>query len=478
MDALRWPIPESYLQDRFIIAISLLLIVSICFGFAFDLPWIGLIIPTIVIGGYLLLFHLHWVYRILFLLIPFSMELELPGGLGTDIPGEPLLWVMSAVTLFLILIKGLPSLACNTISMLLFAHLTWILCASIFAIYPVIAFKYSAAKLWYILPFYLLPFYLIRNIISLRIILKYFALGTLVASIYFFIQHASMDLSYLSRTNAGQPIWRNHVNYACTLVLNLPILWYLYRSSSHPDRWMYVMWSLLLWIFIYFAFTRIAYLAIIVSIIYVFVLKWRITKLTIGLSLISILILVAWLFQHNQYVHLAPQYDKTIMQIDFENKISATAQGRDISTMERLHRWVAGANMIQDRPLSGFGPANFYRTYRPYTIYSFETYVSHNPEHSGIHNYFLMLLVEQGYIGLSIFLLIIFITMIKIEKAYHLHREMVYKDLFMMAGCILVMIITINAVNDMIEVIKIGGVFFLILYVVESRLSNHKQLNK
>jgi len=68
--------------------------------------------------------------------------------------------------------------------------------------------------------------------------------------------------------------------------------------------------------------------------------------------------------------------------------------------------------MAADRPLVGFGPGAFYESYVPYTLSSFQTYVSDNPEKSGIHNYYLMTSVEQGIPGLILFLILTILPLI------------------------------------------------------------------
>jgi O-antigen ligase len=60
--------------------------------------------------------------------------------------------------------------------------------------------------------------------------------------------------------------------------------------------------------------------------------------------------------------------------------------------------------MFDDSKWLGHGPGNFYPTYKKYTVTEFSTYLSDNDEKSTVHNYFLLLLVEQGIIGLAIFL--------------------------------------------------------------------------
>ncbi len=435
-------------------------------GVSYHQEWIGIIIPSLITACYLVLFHSKLLFKFLFFLIPLSMEMEIPGGVSTDLFGEPVLWILFIYTLIIILKEGVPKIAFNSISFLLLLHLSWIMVTGILAVHPIISLKYWAAKLWYVIPFYLLPFYFIKDYDDVRQILKFFIAGLIAAALYFFIQHYFQDLSYMSRTNAGKPIWRNHVNYACTLVIGLPMIWYVWKTSRHPDRWVYWLLFGMVIFFIYFAYARIAYLCMITSIMYVFILRFKFSKLAILSSLLICAVAIVLLHKENQYVHLAPEYEKAVMQLDFERKISSTTTGEDISTMERLHRWVAGKNMIHQRPVTGFGPANFYRTYRPFTLFSFETYVSDNPDRSGIHNYYLMLWVEQGIPGLIIFLFIIFSAILKIEYDFHKTENNSSKILLIFTGLILIMILTINTINDMIEVIKIGGIFFFNLFLI------------
>ena len=449
-----------------IIGVIVLVTGVTCIGVWLEEYWIALLIPLCLTATYLISFHLKILFRLLFFTIPLSMELELPGGFSTDFPGEPILWLLFISVVFLIAIKGIPKQSINIISAFLYVHWTWIVVVSLFALIPFISFKYSLAKIWYILPFYLLPFFLFKDPGEIRSIFKFFITGLLLASVYFFINHYLLDLTYMDRTNAGKPIWRNHVNYACTLIISMPMLWYLWKTSRHPDRWIYIFLTGLFLFFSYFAFARISYICIAAVIIYYFILKLKLTRSAIAITLMSTGVLVVFLAKNNTYLSLAPHYDKAIMQLDFDRKISATTTGEDISTMERLHRWVAGSNMITARPLLGFGPGNYYSAYRPYSVYSFETYVSDNPERSGIHNYYLMVLVEQGIIGFLIFLSLITIALCKIERVYHKAKTNELKCLSLAVGCIIIMILSINAINDMIEVIKIGGIFFFILFLI------------
>ena len=164
-------------------------------------------------------------------------------------------------------------------------------------------------------------------------------------------------------------------------------------------------------------------------------------------------------------LHYAPDYETTVSHERFDRLIEASYQFKDISTMERAYRWMAGLEMIAERPLLGFGPANFYENYQAYSVNSFQTYVSDNPEKSGIHNSYLMLIVEQGFIGLLIFLSLIVAVFWKIaqNRSTFLSKPITQLAIFWLVGICVVLLL-----NDMIEVIKFGPFFFLGLWITAS----------
>ena len=128
------------------------------------------------------------------------------------------------------------------------------------------------------------------------------------------------------------------------------------------------------------AFTRAAYISLFCWPILYFVVKYKLTKYLIPLSLVIVCTASIYISQNNRYVSLAPDYSTTIYHGNFKDLLTATLKGKDISSMERVHRWVAGGHMIFENPIVGFGNNTFYHTYQPYTRAIFETYVSDNPE--------------------------------------------------------------------------------------------------
>jgi O-antigen ligase len=139
----------------------------------------------------------------------------------------------------------------------------------------------------------------------------------------------------------------------------------------------------------------------------------------------------------------------------------ATYRLKDLSNAERVYRWVAGIRMVKDSWKTGFGPSTFYDQYKPYTLPSFKTYVSNNPERSTVHNYFLLMLIEQGFIGCLLFIMLLGFSFWYCQKIYLRTNDYFWRAVVAAIASILAMQCIINFLSDMIETDKVGSIFYL-----------------
>jgi O-antigen ligase len=191
--------------------------------------------------------------------------------------------------------------------------------------------------------------------------------------------------------------------------------------------------------------------------------KWRFTKLAVAGLVVLSTIGLAWLFQDNHYLRFAPSYQETIYHDDFSSHLSSTFEGKDASSMERVYRWVAASRMIHDRPWMGVGSGNFNNYYQSYTVTSFETYLSDNEERSTVHNYYLLMLTEQGWPGLCIFLLLTFMVFVYGEYIYFRMKTRENKRAVMILLLVMFSIIINLLLSDMLESDKVGPFFFMVI---------------
>ena len=175
---------------------------------------------------------------------------------------------------------------------------------------------------------------------------------------------------------------------------------------------------------------------------------------------------VFYLKSNDRYLQFAPDYKSTIFHTNFREHLIATYQLKDVSTAERFYRWIAGVRMIRDSWMNGFGPSSFYRQYKSYTQPAFKTWVSRNREQSTVHNYFLLLIIEQGVIGLFLFLVLLGALFWYAQSIYHRTTDRFWKVVVAAVSAILVMECAINFLSDMIETDKAGSIFYLCVAVL------------
>jgi len=404
-----------------------------------------------------------YIYYFFFAILPFSVEIQV-GSLGTDLPSEPIMLILTGICVVLGITRSSQlskSFFIHPISIIIVLHLSWIFFTSLCSSVPVFSIKYFLAKLWYVLPFFYLPFLIMKREEDYRRIFSFLGMGLFVAIVYVLMRHAAEGFSFESSNRVLRPIFRNHVSYAVMLVAFLPYFWYMIRNNSKMVPVLKYGLLFLLLLAVYFSYTRAAQASVLLAIAFYWVVKWRLVKLGIGGALICVTLLVVHLSTDNGYMDYAPDFKKTIAHKKFDNLVEATTKMQDISTVERFYRWIAGAYMIAEKPIVGFGPSTFYTKYDGYTVSSYVTYVSDNPEKSGMHNNYLMVAVEQGIPGLIIMLIVAFLPLLYAENLYHKLTKESEKALVMAAAtCYFLVDVTI-LINELIEVDKIGPLFFL-----------------
>ncbi len=468
-------IPESSLWLFFGLSASILLSAGI---FVASGEKLVLGLPAGLLLVYQSLVDFRKVFFLLLFTIPLSIEFYF-GGFGTDLPTEPLVvGLMLSYGLFLMTKwKEVDmSFIKHPISLFLLVHLLWIAIATWFSELFLVSFKFLLAKIWYIVGYFFLAASIIKTEKDVKRFFWIIFIPLIIATIVTLIRHSAYGFSFADVKYVMRPCFRNHVLYAAILAIFVPIAflsttWYKNKSLI---KWGLVLGCIILLVATYLSYTRTAYLALIIGAGSYFIFRFKLVKLVSIISFIGIVAGCFYIVNDNKYLDYAPDFDKTISHYEFEDLVSATAKGQDVSTMERVYRWVAGMQMSRDEWLTGHGPGNFYNFYQSYSVTSFYTYVSDNPDKSGIHCYYLMVLVDQGIPGAIIFLLFTFFVLIKGEKIYHQTTNPERKKIVMMLLISLVIIDAFQLVNDMLETDKVGSFYFMYIAI----LINMDKLNK
>ena len=439
-------------------------------------------LPAFVLLLYLSIVDFQKVFYLLLICIPLSTEAVLPNGFGLDLPTEPLMVGLMAV-FFLFNLRHGRTLSNqffrHPISLLLLLHLGWVLVTTITSQSVFVSFKFLLAKLWYVTTFYYLAGRILKTEKAIRTFFWCILLPMLFTIVVTLVRHSAYGFSFEDVYRVLHPFYRNHVAYASIMSLFIPFVWF---ARYWYPKWSFKWWFLLgcipfLLLAVQLSYTRAAYVGIVIAIGVYFIIRFRQMKIAVGLASIGIVVGLSYFLPNNKYLEYAPEFEKTITHTDFDNLVEATYKMQDVSTMERFYRWIAGFRMVGEQPIFGFGPGNFYFFYKTYTVTSFKTYVSKNPEKSGIHSYYLMIAVEQGIVGALIFLSFSFYVLIKGEMIYHQTIKRIRKHIVMAALLSIVVIDSLLIINDLIETDKVGTLYFICLaLIVNVDLMNRRDL--
>ena len=476
----------TYINNRFDLNIfrsvpgffGILVIVSLLSAIASEVYFIA-VLPVVFLLIYVSIVDFKKVFFLLLVLLPLSMELDLTGGFSTDFPAE---FLMIGLTLVYLLyaLQNRAQLSTNFIrhplTILFLLHLGWTLVAMITSNSFGVSLKFMLAKTWYVTTFYFLAGRIFKNTKDFKAYLWLIFVPLVFSIIVINYKHSGYGFAFKDINKVVFPFYRNHVDYACLMALFFPIIvlsidWY----KNQWKGWLLRLGSLLILVGINYSYTRAAYVAIVLAVASYFIVRFRLMKISLVATLLGFTLLFGYLGHNNNYLELAPDFNKAITHKDFDNLVEATFKGEDISTMERVYRWVAGFQMIKEEPLTGFGPGTFVSFYESFTLSKFSTYVSDNPERSGIHSYYFMVMVEQGIPGILIFLIFVGFILMKGEEIYHQTKDPDGKLIVMMSILCIIVIDALLLINDMLETDKVGPFYFIaIALIVNQDLKNKR----
>lgn len=418
--------------------------------------------------------HIYW---LLLIVLPLSTEFNFTPSLGLDLPDEPLLIILSVAVLASILYQ--PSqfrfIVSSPIFRWIIAIVLWMFISLCYAPNQWLALKFILAKIWYILPLVFLTALIHQRSSNFKKTALLICIPMMLVITQTLIRHSFYGFDFVAIKKIMAPFFRNHVNYSAMLVCLIPIgllIHYFTKDLRKRNIIKAAIGIALLGLF--FAYSRGAWLALVVGIMTYWLIKKNILGKAILVGTIAAIIGLIVLINNNRFMQFAPEHDQTIFHENFSEHLNATIGLKDISNAERLHRWVAGVRMVAVKPWTGFGANSFYNNYQPYTAAQFKTWVSNNLEHSTVHNYFLLIAIEQGIPALILFVGFFIYLLMQTQQLYHQFQHNYYRKIALAVGIVMMMIASLNFTNDLIETDKIGGLFWLSIGILIALQEHHK----
>jgi O-antigen ligase len=464
---------EFLINNRASVFYSLLFVFSIVVAVALYqpvyllIPFLGIVVHKIL---ELSIKNTALVFLVIAISLPLSIEWQVTPSLSLDFPTEPLLILLS----FLAICKWLYNpnifpkvLLKSSLFFIILLHLMWLFLVIFFSSHEVLSLKFFIAKIWYVVPMVMMLQHVVTTYSQVQKAMQLIILSMLFVIAQSIVRHSFEGFSFEGIKYTLSPFFRNHVNYSATLVLLFPFLVYLkpfdkkYVKSVKNNCQIFIVTFFIIAIFL--AYSRGAWLAIVIGSFVGVLITYNKLKHFLLWIFIGFVCMITYLLANNTFLKFAPQFNTTIYHSNLSEHLQATIALKDVSNAERFYRWVAGFNMVKEHPITGFGTNTFYYHYKHYTAQLFKTWVSENKDHSTVHNYFLLTIVEQGLIGFILFASMVLFALLKAQKLYNAASNNNYKQLAKAIGVMLSMLVVLNFLSDLIETDKVGLFFWVSL---------------
>lgn len=437
----------------------------VCTGY-----YIVLVLPFLFY--YLLQIFYNWkiAYMLLLFCIPASVQIDLlRHTLAVSLPDEPMAWLF--LTLFIILLATKQHLIPkwwwnNPITLIIILQFLWLIVAVMFSEVWLFSLKFLIAKAWYIVCFFVFPVWIFKKKKDIRQALIIVLLPMLATMLIIVCRHSLLQFKFRSVQDAIGLLYYNHVEYAAVISIFLPFLIVSYPLIKPEQKWLKKILLIAILFFItaiFFSYARAAIIAVLFSALVAVAIRCKKVNFIIPFFYSLVILLLVYLIGFNKYTVLRPRYDHTYIRSSFSEHVIATFRGQDMSSMERLYRWIAAVRMSMARPLTGFGPHSFYYFYKQYTLASFKTYVSVNTERSTTHNYFLLMLTEQGWPAMLLYAILIIVVFAQAQRTYHRSTDKFYKACTLGLAMAFAACFVNNLFSELLETHKVGALFYLIL---------------
>jgi len=339
-----------------------------------------------------------------------------------DLPTEPLMLLLT----FIFIVKYISErtfdarILKHPITITLYIYLLWQLITSITSSMPLVSFKASISKLWFIIPFYFIATQLFKHEGNIR---KYFiAYGSSLTIVvtYTLVRHASHYFAQGPAHWVMSPFFRDHTSYGAVLALIIPIfagvnLLLVKKSTS---RILYWMGACILCTGLVFSYTRAAWLGLVGAFALWIIM---IFKIKIKYIVVPILIAGSLAYLNKDQIIISMAQNQTESSTSFSEHLSSmTNISSDASNLERLNRWSCAIRMFQERPIFGWGPGTYMFKYAPFQLESERTVISTNASDLGnAHSEYLGPLAESGLLGMLSVCTIFVVTILTAIRVFY-----------------------------------------------------------
>lgn len=353
---------------------------------------LGLLGATVLVIG--LAFLREWLILVFYALIAFSVEIDFGGGKhAITLPTEALIPVLVITTVLAVLVSGRFRYVRSPLNVAVGLYVLVIYASFLITREPISSIKALVRDTGYIFAGYVLLQRFVTDRRRLVILLvSCGAIQTLLVLYGFGTQAVGGIRIY---DDIAYPFFENHCIYAAYLVTTLAFLTafglgYLRGTKGTVVNILALMFAGA----VALTFVRAAWISIAFMLLY-FLLRFRGKEGSVNLLLTFLLL---------DLLAVAVILGTDVGQL-FVERFQTIGDTRYVANYDRLDRWLAALNMWRDEPIYGMGYGAYPDVYWDYVVYS-QAYST--DMRMGAHNLYFEIMAETGVIGLSVFLLMIY----------------------------------------------------------------------
>lgn len=444
--------------------ISLLYILINTVLIANEFYWFAAV-PVLIIFAFTFFYRLDLIYILVALLTPLSIDITNFGAsVGLAMPTEPILAALLVIFVFKLFYDRSydKEVFTHPISYSIYFYLIWMFITVVTSYDIAVSLKWFVAKLWLIIPMYFFGITVFKNIKNIPLFVWAYTIGFIPVIMFTLYVHAANGFSDHAAHWAMSPFFNDHTSYGAMLAMAIPIIFGLAISSdkrSQNTRLFTFIALFILLIAIYFSISRAAWLSIIAALGVYVMMKFRI-KLSFVLTIA--IIGFAIIFSFREQIIMKMEKNKQDSSDNFmEHVQSASNIATDASNLERINRWNSAIKLFMDRPLVGWGPGTYQFVYAPYQSVSDKTIISTNVGNKGTaHSEYLLILSEEGVLGLVSFLVILILVATTSVRIYKTAQNKLAKKYALLLFLGLITYITHAFLNNFLDTDKAAVPFW------------------
>jgi len=337
----------------------------------------------------------EWMILAFYALIAFSVEIDFSGGTNAiTLPTEGLLPILFVSTVLVTLLTGRFRYVRSPINVGLGLYVFVIYASLLITREPISTVKALVRDSGYIFGGYILLQLFVTD--RKRLIALFWTCGVihLLLVLYGFGTQAVGGIRIYD--DIAQPFFENHCIYAAYLVISLSFLIAFglgYLRGVHAT--LVNLAALVVAAAVGLTFVRAAWISVAFMLLY-FLLHFRKKSASVNLLLVFLILdlLAVVLVLSTDIGKLVIERVQTIADIGY------------VANYDRLDRWLAAIGMWKDEPIHGVGYGAYPDVYPKYIVYQ----LAYSTElRMGAHNLYLEIMAETGVIGISVFLVMLYL---------------------------------------------------------------------